>query len=148
MIALSPRSLIFGAALGVLAGVSLAGTGVVEASARTGVPAIEKAILNDDDGSDVAGAAVDLADAQEWLEELEGGNFANIFVIEADGVSMRCGEVAANSACKPLNAADKAAAIAEAREAVDIAVAAVEDAEKQFAADQPESGLENASFTP
>jgi len=141
-----PRSLAFGAAIGLMAGVSFAGTGAMEAAARSIGPAAEAAMTETSD-DDVAGAAVDLADAKQWLAELEGGNFANIFVIETDG-SMRCGEVKANSACKPLNEADKAGAIAEAREAVAFATAAVEDAEKSFAADHPDAGVETVGYAP
>lgn len=142
MTALFSRSLVFGATLGLLAGVSMAGTSTL-AAARSAGPAVEPAMVAED-MSDVAGAAVDLADAEQWLAELEGGNFANIFVIGNDG-AMRCGEIAANSACKPLTAADKAGAIAEAREAVGFAMAAVEDAEKSFAEND---GVQNASFAP
>lgn len=147
MAAFLSRSLVLGAAVGLMAGVSLAGTGVLEAAARTAGPAAEQALPYEDDGSDVAGAAMDLADAREWLEEMEGGNFANIFVIESDGVSMRCGEVEANPACKPLTEADRAAAIAEAREAVGYAEAALVDAERAFAG-KTDSGVTNASFEP
>lgn len=140
-----PRSLAFGAAISLLAGVSFAGVSVMEAAARSAGPAAAQSTMTENDSSDVAGAAVDLADAEQWLAELEGGNFANIFVIENDG-SMRCGEVKANSACKPLTEADKAGAIAEAREAVEFATAAVEDAEKSFAANGAGDGIQAVGF--
>ncbi len=144
MTAFIPRSLVFGVALGLLAGVGSAAGGSVEAAARTMGPAAEQGRLTDDDGSDVAGAAVDLADAEQWLAELESGNFANIFVIAEDG-SMRCGEIAANPGCQPLTLADRASAIAEAREAVGFALTAVEDAQKTFAAQED---VQNAAYAP
>lgn len=143
---LLPQSLIFGAAFALVSGAAIAGTGDLAFAARTTAPIVDDTHVETDD-SDVAGAAVDLADAQQWLAELEAGNFANIFVIENDG-GMRCGEVAANSACKPLTDADKAGAIAEARDAVEFATAAVQDAEKSFAADHPDTQIENVSYAP
>lgn len=137
----STRSLVFGAALALMAGTGLAGTDAVQLGALTGAAA-ERA---ESDGTDVAGAAVDLADAQHWLAELEAGDFANIYVIGNDG-AMRCGEVAANAACQPLTEADKASAIAEAREAVTAATAAVEDAETSFAANETRPGVEKAAY--
>ena len=107
--------------------------------------AAEQAAPSEDDGADVAGAAVDLADAEQWLAELEAGNFANIFVIADDG-AMRCGEPAANPACTPLTAADKASAIAEAREAVGLAMMAASDAEKSFADGETAPQAEKAAF--
>lgn len=142
MTALFPRSLVFGVALGLLAGVSIAGTGMVEAAVRTIGEAAEPAALSEDD---VAAAAVDLADAEQWLAELEAGNFANIFVIAEDG-AMRCGEPSANPACTPLTAADRAGAIAEAREAVGFASAAAEAAEQSFAAGQTPLRAEKAAY--
>ncbi len=138
---LAPRSLFLGAALALMAGTGSAATDAVQLGALTQARAVEQAESSD---TDVAGAAVDLADAEEWLAELEAGNFANIFVIENDG-SMRCGEVAANSACKPLTDADKASAIAEAREAVGLAMAAAEDSERSFAATE-DATVEEAAF--
>ena len=137
------RNVAFSAALVLMAGTALAGSGL-DAAARTTGPVAGEAITVETEASDVAGAAVDLADAEQWLAELEGGNFANIFVIENDG-GMRCGEVEANPSCKPLTEADKAGAIAEAKEAVGFAMAAVEDAEQNFAA---EGGVMNASYAP
>ncbi|MFT3810249.1 MAG: hypothetical protein QM698_10055 [Micropepsaceae bacterium] len=137
------RNVAFSAALVLMAGTALAGSGL-DAAARTTGPVTGDSVAVETEASDVAGAAVDLADAEAWLAELEAGNFANIFVIGNDG-AMRCGEVEANSACKPLTDADKAGAIAEAREAVGFAMAAIEDAEESFAA---EGGVQNASYAP
>ena len=137
------RNVAFSAALVLMAGTALAGSGL-DAAARTTGPATGESLSVETETTDVAAAAIDLADAEAWLDELEGGNFANIFVIENDG-AMRCGEVQANAACKPLTEADRAGAIAEAREAVGFAMAAVEDAEQSFAA---EGGVQNASYAP
>lgn len=137
------RNVAFSAALVLMAGTALAGSGL-DAAARTTGPIASDAITVETESTDVAAAAIDLADAEAWLAELEAGNFANIFVIENDG-GMRCGEVEANAACKPLTEADKAGAIAEAKEAVGFAVAAVEDAERSFA---DAGGIQNAAYTP
>jgi hypothetical protein len=61
---------------------------------------------------------------------------------------MRCGEVAANAACKPLTDADKASAIKEARDAVGYATAAVHDAENSFAANETDPAIQDAAYTP
>ncbi len=137
------RNVAFSAALVLMAGTALAGSGF-DAAARTTGPVTSETLNVEAESTDVAAATIDLADAQAWLDELEGGNFANIFVIENDG-GMRCGEVEANASCKPLTEADKAGAIAEAKEAVGFAMAAVEDAEQNFAA---EGGVMNASYAP
>lgn len=137
------RNVAFSAALVLMAGTALAGSGL-DAAARTTGPVTGETLNVEAESTDVAAATIDLADAQAWLDELEGGNFANIFVIENDG-GMRCGEVEANPSCKPLTEADKAGAIAEAKEAVGFAMAAVEDAEQNFAA---EGGVMNASYAP
>jgi uncharacterized protein (DUF39 family) len=138
---LVPRSLFLGAAFALMAGTGFAATDAVQLGALSEARAAEHMESSD---TDVAGAAVDLADAEEWLAELEAGNFANTFVIENDG-SMRCGEVAANAACKPLTDADKASAIAEAREAVGLALAAIEASERSFAATE-DARVEEAAF--
>lgn len=139
---LIPRSFALSAALVFMAGTGFAGTDAVQLGSLGSASAVERSESND---ADVGGAAIDLADAHQWLAELEDGNFANIYVIANDG-SMRCGEVEANSACKPLNAADKASAIAEAREAVGFATAAVEDAETSFAANEADLAIRKAAY--
>lgn len=135
------RSLVLSAAIALVAGTGVAGTDAVQLGALTGASAAERA---ESSNTDVAGAAVDLADAEQWLAELEAGNFANIYVIADDG-SMRCGEVEANAACTPLTDADKASAIAEAREAVGFATGAIEDSELSFA-ENGEPELQNAAY--
>lgn len=127
------RSLAFSAVFACLAGTALAAA-----------PAVPADLRHESGMDDVAGAAVDLADAKAWLAELEGGNFAGIFAIGENG-AMRCGEVAANPACAPLTDRDKAEAIAEARAAVGAALAAVEAAETDFAAG---GNIQNVSLTP
>ena len=69
------------------------------------------------DSNEVFEARQELADAVSYLDELERGEFAEVFVVDDDG-SMRCGEPQTNPLCKPLTEADRAAAIAEARELV------------------------------
>lgn len=91
----------------------------------------------------VVGAEADLADAQSYLTQLEAGNFAGIFAVEHDG-TMRCGELDANAACAPLTAADKAEAIAEARNMVASAVVELADAKSEVAG----GGIEAASYAP
>lgn len=90
----------------------------------------------------VKGAEADLTDARMYLVELEQGNFAGIYAVADDG-SLRCGEEEANAACAPLTEADKASALAEARELVGNAEAELKDAQRQFAGD--DIGIQTAS---
>lgn len=108
------------AALALLAGPASAG------SIQSG------AALNEAEDA-VSGAQADLEDARAYLADLRGGDFAGIYGVADDG-SMRCGEVEANPGCAPLTEADKAQAIAEAEDMVSNSMAALQDAEVQFAA--------------
>ncbi len=139
-----PSSLVLAAAFASLAGAAIAGTDVMEAALRNAAPVAADSVRTESGTDDVAGAAIDLADAKSYLAELESGNFAGIFAIGNDG-AMRCGEVEANPGCAPLTDADKAEAVAEARAAVGDALAAVEDAETDFAAT---SDVQNAAYAP
>jgi len=58
-------------------------------------------------------AEADLSDAIAYRNDLKAGNLAGIYSVGPDG-SLRCGEIEANPACRPLLEADKADALAEA----------------------------------
>lgn len=94
-----------------------------------------------DTASALSGARADLADAEAYLAELEAGHFEGIFAV--DGDALRCGEPSAQAGCQPLTGEDKAEAIAEAREMVANATAAMNAAQSAFAA---AGGVEAAVF--
>ena len=96
--------------------------------------------------SAMVGAEADLADARMYLSELQDGNFAGIYAVAEDG-SLRCGEAEANPACAPLTEADKAQALAEARELIANAEGELKDAKNQFAG-RTSDEIQTASFTP
>jgi hypothetical protein len=123
------RTLLAAAALALLGGVASAGEQHAMANAA---PAAQEA---------VQGAQLDVADAKAYLAQLEAGHFEGIFSM--DGDTLRCGEPAANPDCQPLTDADKQAALAEAREFLEYAIAGLHEAEADYAA---AGGIQSAAL--
>ncbi len=89
----------------------------------------------------VESARAGLDDAKAYLAELERGHFDDIFIV--DGSTLRCG-AASNPACVPLTEADKAQALAEAREIVVNTTAELADAEAAY---QEAGSFQTASYS-